>query len=141
MKRPTTAPAPAAIEIDIASGDVGAGEPEPITCPKCGYSSPDSDFTPRPLRVGLSTAATTYDGVDICLNCGEFMAFDEALDNVEAQVLGTRTPTPVLATSMDFARYSPETCRKLLESQSITAKLARMRGYHLGRLKFRKGTA
>jgi hypothetical protein len=139
MKRPTdTAPVPVArIEVEESSSvEITAAA---IPCPKCGYSSPDVDFAPRPMRETRGDRSS--DGVDICLNCGEFMAFDEALDRIEARVLGTLTPTPVPATSRDFEKYKPETVNRLLSNQSITARLARMRGYDLGRLKFRKGTA
>jgi hypothetical protein len=114
--------------------DDEVSEPAP-PCPSCKYQLPNAEFAARPKPYGPMP-------VDICLNCGSFMTFDEALDDAEARFTGVRTPTPVLTTSMDFARFTPATCKKLLQSQSITHRLAQMRGYHLGKqLKMRSGRA
>jgi hypothetical protein len=142
MKHP---PPTATIEIAEIDDRRALTEPEedddngpPPVCPKCSYEQP-AEFAARPRTYGPMP-------VDICVNCAEFMTYDMRLDDAEERFRdprspGMHTPTPVLTTNDDFRRFSPKTCKQLLEAQSITHRLARMRGYHLGKLKMRSGRA
>lgn len=107
-------------------------EPLEAPCPKCGYQQPP-EFTARPRSHGPQP-------LNICISCGEFMTWDPALDDAEERFNPRHTPTPVPTSNDDFRRFSPKTCRQLLESQSITHRLARMRGYKLGKI-MRGGSA
>jgi hypothetical protein len=109
---------------------------DPSSCPRCGFHTRDDEWITGPSSK-----------LAVCLNCGELMAFDTKLDDAfqRYEKIGGRrpeqTPGPVVPTAVDFARLTPDSCAKLMKASSLTYRAAQLRGYHLGKLRFRAGNA
>ncbi len=99
-------------------------------CPTCGYEAPEED--------AAAQANAIRGGLDICLNCGEIMAFEPTPKPLR---LGGPAIEAVPARAKDFVRLGYEGHLKLLGVQSLTHRAAQLRGYHLGKLRFRGGRA
>jgi hypothetical protein len=105
-------------------------------CPSCGYDPPEDDM----VGDARAQAQALRAGLDICLNCGEIMAYEQT--PVPMRLGGNEPPfEAVVARAKDFARLTQDGTRRLLGLQSLAHRAAALRGYHLGKLKFRGGRA